>query len=566
MKSKQILIKFLGYYKKRGHKLIPNVSLVPENDSTLLYVNSGMFPLVPYLSGETHPLGKRLMNVQRALRFFEDIDNIGITNRHTTAFHMLGNWSIGEYFKKEQLNWVYEFYIEIIGLDPSRMYASVFAGDEYSPKDTESIDLLKKIFSKYGIEAKENERIFPYGREDNWWQRGDAPGELGGPDSEVFYYLGEGTGIGLNPAEHQDEFLEIGNSVFMQYRRTNDGGWNELPQKNVDFGGGLERIALISQRKKDIFQTDNFWPIIQKLEKLTGVSYNKDGKTKKAMSIIADHMRASTLLVMDGVIPSNKDQGYLLRRLIRRMVRAGKTLQLNENISVNLVSSVIEIEVLNYLYPELKNNISQIQQVFSDEEDKFRTTFEKGSNVVHKYLTNLQTVNENQVAESAFSFYESLGYPLEIFLEDIKDTNLNLDVIKVESIYNVLFKQHRDLSRKGAEQKFKGGLADHSDQVIKYHTATHLLDMALRNILGNHVTQQGSNISKDRLRFDFSHQNKLTSDEITKIESLVNETIKTDLPVNFILLPMDEAEKSGALHFFKEKYGDIVKFIISEKV
>ncbi len=330
----------------------------------------------------------------------------------------------------------------------------------------------------------------------------------------------------MNPAKNQNEFLEIGNSVFMQYRRTDDGGWRELPQKNVDFGGGLERIALISQKKKDIFQTDNFWPIVQKLEELAGVSYNKDAKTKKAMSIIADHMRASTLLAMDGVIPSNKDQGYLLRRLIRRMVRAGKTLNMEENISVNLVSSVVEIEVVDYLYPELKDKIGAIQEIFTQEEDKFRVTFKKGSNIVHKYLSELQTdtVNENNVAESAFRFYESLGYPLEIFLEDIKDTNLNLDVKKIETIYDSLFKQHRDLSRKGAEQKFRGGLADHSDQVIKYHTATHLLHMALRSVLGNHVTQQGSNITKDRLRFDFSHQNKLTKEEITDVENLINET------------------------------------------
>lgn len=553
MTSRQILEKYLEFFKQLGHQQIPNVSLLPEGDSTLLFVNSGMFPLVPYLSGEPHPMGKRLVNVQRALRF-EDIDEVG-DNRHTTCFHMIGNWSLGDYFKEEQLAWIYEFFIEKLGLNPHKIYASVFAGDQHAPKDTQSIEIIKKIFKKYNLEARENERIFAYGKSNNWWQRGEAVGELGGPDSEIFYYIGEGTGFGKNPAEHQDEFLEIGNSVFMQYRRT-VSGWQELPQKNVDFGGGLERIALVVQNKTDIFQTDSFWPIIQALEKLSGKKYLVDKETTRAMRIIADHSRAAVLLAMDGVTPSNKDQGYILRRYLRRIVRFGKTLNTNKNIAASVVKQTAY--TLSWLYPDLTKKIQDIEAIFAEEEHKFAITLERASKKVNSILRSFKG-DTKALAQAAFDLYQSTGFPPEMVLEEAQEKNIKINSVGFETEYKKVFEKHQQVSRKGAEKKFKGGLADHSQKVIKYHTATHLLHASLRQVLGNHVVQHGSNITQQRLRFDFSHPQPLTNKEIKKIENLINETIKKGLPVNFIILPKQEAEASGALHFFKEKYGDKVK-------
>ena len=563
MTSKQILEKYIKFYTDRGHKQVPNVSLVPENDPTLLFVNSGMFPLVPYLSGQSHPLGKRLVNVQRAGRFQEDLAEVG-DNRHTTAFHMIGNWSLGDYFKKEQLPWVYEFFVEVLGLDINKMYATVFAGDENAPKDAESIDLITKIFAKHGVTAKEGERIFPCGKEDNWWKRGDAPGELGGPDSETFYYIGKtGNGLGLDPAKHQDEFIEIGNSVFMQYYKTDVGGWAELPQKNVDFGGGLERIALAVQQKQDIFETDNFWPIVQKIQELSGKNYLQDAQTTKAMRILADHIRACTFLAMDGVTPSNKDQGYILRRLLRRMVRAGRLLGVAKDISVNLVGTVVES--FSWLYPDLVAKQKTIEDIFADEESKFAKTLAKGSVEVDKVLMEYGNVGEkkkllipNDAAKIAFDLYQSIGYPAEIFLEDVKDRNIEIDTGEFNEGFEDIFQEHQAGSRKGAEQKFKGGLADQNEQTIKYHTATHLLHHALRKVLGEHVIQKGSNITGERLRFDFPHAQKLTDAELKAVEAEVNSNIKKSLPVNFVTLPKAEAEKTKALHAFNEKYGDTV--------
>ncbi len=565
MDSKQILEKFLAFYKARGHKQVPNVSLVPENDPTLLYVNSGMFPLVPYLSGEPHPLGKRIMNVQRCLRFFEDLENVGETNRHTTAFHMLGNWSLGDYFKEEQLYWFYEFLVADLGLEPKKMYATVFAGDADAPKDEESIRIIKEIFAMYGIEANEDERIFAYDKEDNWWQRGEAVGELGGPDSEVYYYIGEdGYGEGKDPAKHQDEFLEIGNSVFMQYKKT-DKGWEELPQKNVDFGGGLERLAMVVQGYRDIYLTDNFYPMIEKLVQLSGKDYKKEDKeVKKAMRIVADHMRAAVFLAMDGVLPGNKDQGYILRRLIRRVVRAGKSLGLEKDISVGLVPVVGNM--FSWLYPDLEKKKTQIQEAFALEEDKFRKTLSKGARESEKIMPEIlyavKSKNIETLSSYAFDMYQSFGYPFEMFLEDVKDAAGGLDKVfeaELAEDFNNKFEKHQEKSRTGAERKFKGGLADHSEQVIKYHTATHLLHLALREVLGDQVVQHGSNITGERLRFDFNHGKKLTPGEIKQVEEIVNEYIKKALPVNFAILSKKKALETGAIHAFNEKYGEKVK-------
>ncbi|GIW69378.1 MAG: alanine--tRNA ligase [Patescibacteria group bacterium] len=561
MTSQEILEKYINFFIERGHKQIPNVSLVPEGDSTLLFVNSGMFPLVPYLSGEPHPLGKRLVNVQRSLRF-EDLEEVGETIRHTVAFHMLGNWSLGDYFKEEQLPWIFEFFIDVLKLDPNKLFSTVFAGDEYAPRDQESIDILKMVYKKYGIDAQEGERIFPCGKKDNWWQRGDAVGELGGPDSEVYYYLGEGDGIGRSPAENPDEFLEIGNSVFMQYKKTEDG-WVPLSQKNVDFGGGLERIAMVAQRRKDIFETDNFLPIVKKVEELSKRGYDSDFRTRKAMRVLSDHMRASCLLIMDSVAPGNKDQGYVLRRLIRRMVRVGKTLGIEKNLSVSLVDAVVE--ALGWLYPRLQEDSGRIKSVFDEEEDKFRKTLNRGSAYVEKVLSRLSEADMKKKspadwAKISFDLFQSVGYPQETFLIDLEDRKIPLDVKEFQNEFQRIFDSHQEKSRSGAEVKFKGGLADHSDIVVRYHTATHLLQAALREVLGEHVGQLGSNITSERLRFDFSHHGrKMTDEEVVKVQEIVNSRIRSSLPVNFVVMSKNEAQNAGALYMKHESYPSEVK-------
>ncbi len=552
MTNQGILRKYIEFFGQREHKLIPNVSLVPSGDSTLLFVNSGMFPLVPYLSGESHPSGKRLVNVQRAVRF-EDLDEIG-DNRHTTVFHMIGNWSLGDYFKPQQLPWIWEFMVEILGLDINKMYATVFSGNELIQKDEESITLLKSIFRKYGIEAKEGERIFTY--KNNWWKRGEAVGELGGPDSEIYYYIGEnGNGLGLNPEENEDQFIEIGNSVFMQYKKT-ESGWEELPQKNVDFGGGFERITMMVQGKQDIFETDNFWPIINKLEELSGTSYLTDIKTTQAMRIIADHLRASVFMAMDGVVPSNKDQGYALRRLIRRMVRYSNNIMPETNIFTQLVPIVCQM--FSWLYSDLPEKSNSILQLLSTEEEKFRITLKSAYKEVEKELLNIGSDIANQ-AKIAFNLYQSYGYPPEMLIEDLRAKEFLVDERLFMQHYQNEFAKHQVGSRAGAEQKFKGGLADNSEQVTKYHTATHLLHWALRSVLSEKIVQHGSNITGERLRFDFNYDDKLTDEQIRRVEELMNEQIQKSLPVSFVMMQKDEAEKTGAIHAFNEKYPDEVK-------
>lgn len=562
MTSKNIVEKYLAFFKSKGHKQIPNVSLIPENDPTLLYVNSGMFPLVPYLSGETHPLGKKLVNVQRSLRFFEDLDNVGNTNRHTTAFHMLGNWSLGDYFKEEQLNWIYEFYIEKLGLDINRIYATVFEGNKYAPKDDESIKILKNIFKKYGITAKIGERIFTYGRNDNWWQRGEAVGELGGPDSEIFYYLGESSPKGKSPTKFQDEFLEIGNSVFMQYKKGKNDTWEELRQKNVDFGGGLERLALAVQGKTDIFQTDNFWPIIEEIQKLNDAKYLDSDEITKAMRVIADHMRASVFLAMDGVYPSNKDQGYILRRLIRRMVRYSKSLGVETNISPQLTPATINMLV--WIYPDLIAMTDKIQSIFLEEESKFRSNIKQASSRLPKIDFNTSSLSD--IVEIAFNLYQSSGYPPELFVDEIKKVRSNINEGDFYRQFKEKFKKHQEISKKGAELKFRGGLADHKEQTIKYHTATHLVHQALYDVLGKDVKQTGSNITDKRLRFDFYCSSEVAEKKLKEVESIVNAKIKECLPVYFKIMPKAQAIQLGAKAFFKQKYPDIVKiYFIGDK-
>lgn len=554
--TKDILNKYFNFYETRGHKRIPNVSLVPENDSTLLFVNSGMFPLVPYLSGEKHAVGKRLVNVQRALRL-EDIDEVG-DNKHTLGFHMIGNWSLGDYFKKEQLPWVYEFLIEELGLDIKRIVATVFEGDQYAPRDNESIFLLKEIFKKYGVELKEGKNVFALGKKDNWWQRGDAVGELGGPDSEIHYYLGEGDFIaqGKNPVKDDDEFLEIGNSVFMQYKKT-EFGWEELAQKNVDFGGGLERLSWVVQGKKDLFETDNFWPIIQKIQEISGKDYYENDLVKKSMRIVSDHIKVCVFLAMDGVTPSNKDQGYVLRRLIRRMIRAGRYLGITKNLSVNLVSVVVD--TFNWLYPDLDNKKSAIEKMFKEEEEKFIKTLDEGQKQIGKILAKTTSDTVEGWAKVAFDLYQSVGYPQEMFLEDLKEKQMRIDDKEFMKKFEDLLSGHQDQSRSGSLGKFTGGLADHSEIVVKYHTITHLLNAGLQDVLGKHVSQAGSNITNERARFDFYHSDKLTDEQITSVESFINNKISQHLPVHNVIMNKEDALAKGVSYIKTETYPDQVK-------
>ncbi|PIZ44173.1 alanine--tRNA ligase [candidate division WWE3 bacterium CG_4_10_14_0_2_um_filter_41_14] len=553
MTSQEILRKYLEYYQERGHVLIPNLSLVPEGDSTLLFVNSGMFPLVPYLFGEPHPLGSRLVSIQRAVRF-DDLEEVG-DNRHTTVFHMIGNWSLGDYFKKEQLPWIWEFFVKELGLNINKMYGTVFSGDQYAERDVTSIALLKEIFVSYGIEdPKEGERIFAYAG--NWWQRGDAIGELGGPDSEVFYYIGEdGTGLGMDPETDEDKFIEIGNTVFLQFKRTEEG-WEELPQKNVDFGGGFERIAMVVQGKNDIFETDNFWPIIQKIQELSGKDYYGDKGVQRIMRILADHIRSATFISMDGVVPGNKDQGYVLRRFLRRMVRFARKLDISKNVAGSLVPTVATM--FEWIYPDLPSKQWFIIGVFTEEEEKFSKTLERGQKESVKRLDGFSGSVE-ALAAIAFDLYQSVGYPPEMVLEDAQDNGVEIDLSTFENTYAEYVTKHQEKSRKGAEQKFAGGLADHSEQVVKYHTTTHLLNKALRDIFGDQIMQRGSNITGERLRFDYNHDAPLTEEQIAKIEEIVNKHISENLPVNFEMMPIADAEKTGAIHAFGEKYGDTVK-------
>ncbi len=558
MKSEEILKKYLNYYISKGHKQIPNVSLVPEGDSTLLFVNSGMFPLVPYLSGEPHPLGKRLVNVQRSLRF-EDIEDVGNTNRHTIAFHMLGNWSLGDYFKKEQLLWIYEFLIEGLKLDPNKLFATVFAGDEYAPKDEESAEIIKEVMKKYGIDASEGVRIFPCGRKDNWWQRGESIGELGGPDSEIFYYVGEGSYEGKSPSENQDDFLEIGNSVFMQYRKI-DRGWEPLSQKNVDFGGGLERLALVTQGRKDIFETDNFWPLIDRIQKISGRDYHESSEVKRSMRILADHMRASVMLAMDGVLPGNKDQGYILRRIIRRMIKIGRNIGVEKNIPSMLIDEAVSI--LDWLYPSLKDKKTEIINIFSTEEEKFFKVLSLGIKESEKIISRLNDKDFNdpdKLADLSFNLFQSLGYPPDIFLEDMKNKGKYIDSRGFNKAVDSKFKKHQELSRSGSEMKFKGGLMDQSERTVKYHTATHILQRGLINILGNHICQLGSNITNERLRYDFPNPAKLTDQQIKELENYFNDIVIRKIPVNFIIMPKRKAQEIGAMYLKNESYPDEVK-------
>lgn len=560
MTSREVRRKYIEFFIARGHTEIPSASLVPTDDPTTLFTGNGMQPLIPYLLGQPHPAGKRLVDSQKSFRA-QDIDEVG-DNRHTTFFEMLGNWSLGDYFKKEQLPWIFEFLTKELGLEPTRLYVSVFEGGDSVPKDSESITIWKEIFAGVGIDAKEGERIVAYPASKNWWSRAGEPnkmppGEPGGPDSEVFYDFGQELKL-HEKSSFQNEtchpncdcgrFMEIANSVFMQYQKKDDGTLAELPQKNVDFGGGLERMVAASLGNPDVFSTDLFSEIIKTIEEYSDKKY-QDDRNKPQIQVIADHLKAATFLIADGVIPSNKTQGYILRRLLRRS--AVKMHQLKGGLTpIPAFKAICERVIRTYADTSYftQHNEEHLEQIIEDELVRFSRSLERG-------LKEFNKAQDNQVnALLAFNLYQSYGFPYEITDELFGQRAKGLD----RKEFDEIFAAHQRLSRKASVGMFKGGLADTSEQTTKLHTATHLLHQALRTILGSHVAQKGSNITAERLRFDFSHPEKLTPDQLGSIESLVNQKIGQNLPVTHTVMDKDEALRSGALAFFGERYGEKV--------
>jgi alanyl-tRNA synthetase len=553
MKTSELRRRFIEFFKARGHAVIPSVSLVPDNDPTTLFTSSGMQPLVPYLLGQVHPEGTRLANSQKSFRA-QDIEEVG-DNRHTTFFEMLGNWSLGDYFKKEQLPWMFEFMTKEAGLDPKRLYVSVFEGQGPIPKDNDAIELWKEIYKTVGIDAKEGERIFAYPARKNWWSRAGEPekmpaGEPGGPDSEIFFEFPEiqhdpAFGDTCHPNCDCGRFVEIGNSVFMQYKKEEDGSLRELSQRNVDFGGGLERIVAATENESDVFKIDIFRPLIELLEAKCGRKYGQDAETTRCMRIICDHGRAATMLMSDGAMPSNKQQGYVVRRLIRRAIRFGRIMNLSSGFISEIGASVLDSYADAYpLTPERR---AEIVAALTQEENKFNAMLGKGLKEIEKI--------PNLTGALAFKLFETYGFPWEMSEEIARERGQQVDRTEFEAE----FKRHQDLSRTSAKGMFKGGLADHGEAVVKLHTATHLLHQALRTVLGTHVQQKGSNITNERLRFDFSHTQKVTPEELAQVEQMVNEQIQRDLTISFRLTTYDDAINEGALAFFGERYPEKVK-------
>jgi len=577
MNAQDIRNKYLKFYQERQHKLIPRAPLVLTNDPTTLFTGSGMQQLMPYLLGEPHPDGVRLVDSQPSFRA-QDIEEIG-DNRHTTFFEMLGNWSLGDYFKAEQLPWMFEFMIDVVGLDVNKFYVTCFIGDEANgiPKDTESGDIWKRLFKEKGVEAgevnvgseadgykvgtPEGVKIFYYDASKNWWCRGgkiaDMPvGEPGGPDSEMFYRFDasehttaekEQYGELCHPNCDCGRYMEIGNNVFMEYVRR-ESGFEKLPAQNVDQGAGLERIAAAAIDSPDVFKISLLWPIIEKLQTISGKTYETH---TNSMRVIADHLRGATFLAVDGVSPSNKEQGYVMRRLVRRAIRFAFDLGVEQNFLEQVVPVIADLYQDDY--PEIVKNRENIIETLVKEEKVFRQTLRKGLQV----LTKLGADGLN--GEALFTLYDTFGFPVELSTEEAfkQDIALSADWQKE---FNAKMAEQRARSQTAAKGVFKGGLGGQSEIHKKYHTATHLMYQALRQTLGDHVIQHGSNITEERLRFDFSHPDKMTPEQIKAVEDIVNEQINKDLKVSFAEYPTEVARgEMGALGAFGDRYGDTVK-------
>ena len=545
MKAVDIRQTFLKFFEERSHAVIPSAPVVPQHDPTVLFTTAGMHPLVPYLLGEPHPAGKRLADVQKCIRT-SDIDEVGDAT-HLTFFEMLGNWSLGDYFKEEAIVWSWELLTSKekgFGLDPAKLAVSCFAGDKDAPRDDEAAQLWR-------AQGVPKDRIFYYGKEDNWWGPAGQSGPCG-PDTEVFYWIGEGEPqLKPGPAEDDQRWVEVWNNVFMQYEKTADGKFEPLAQRNVDTGLGLERLAVILQRKTNVYETDLFEPILGKVREL---AHAEEGTAER---IIADHVKAAVFMIADGVKPSNTDRGYILRRLIRRAIRQGKHLK----IAYPFTEAVAEVVVAQFgkQYPELAREAGTIREELLKEEAKFAKTLNRGL----KELQDLPDVEKIR-GDELFRLFETYGLPFELSAEEFdrrKDywhSDRTKYLAKLKKEFDAAGAAHQAKSRAGAEQKFAGGLADHSEAVVRQHTATHLLLAALRDVLGSEVKQRGSNITAERLRFDFSYGAKLTDEQRNQVEALVNEWIREDLPVTRKEMPKAEAEQLGAQAEFGHKYPDTV--------
>lgn len=554
--SKELRQKYLDFFKSKNHTIINSASLIPENDPTVLFTTAGMHPLVPYLLGQKHPSGTRLADVQKCVRT-GDIDEVGDTS-HFTFFEMLGNWSLGDYFKEDSIKWSFEFLTDKkwLGLDIAKLAVTVFEGDADAPRDEFSADVWKKS-------GMPENRIAYLPKKNNWWGPAGQTGPCG-PDTEIFYWRGtsEFPPVDSNPKNDEENWLEIWNNVFMEYFKNEKGEFEPLKQKNVDTGMGMERTIAVINGLTDTYQIDTMWPLIQKIEEISGREYVENKDVTKAMRVIADHLRTSTMIMGDdrGIGPSNVDQGYIVRRLIRRAVRYGKIIGLKENFCSIISEKVIEI--FGDIYPEVKKNKEFILTEMAREESKFRNTIEQGIKEFEKLVDGFRLAFEktgkliNTISgKQAFKLYDTYGFPLEMTMELAVEHGLNVDV----DDFNVAFKRHQELSRAGAEQKFKGGLADTSEISTKYHTATHLMHSALRKVLGSHVEQRGSNITADRMRFDFFHPEKMTDEQKQQVEDMVNEVIVKNYPVTFAEMSVEEAKKQNAIGLFEDKYGESVK-------
>ena len=549
MTADDLRTKYIDFFKKHGHAEISGKSLIPENDPTVLFTTAGMHPLVPYLMGEPHPAGVRLTDYQKCIRT-GDIDSVGDSS-HLTCFEMLGNWSLGDYFKKEAIAYSFEFLTDpaYLGIPADSLSVTVFAGDAEVPRDDESAT----IWNSKGIPW---ERIYFLPREDNWW--GPA-GETGpcGPDSEMFIDTGkDACGPDCRPGCHCGKYLEIWNDVFMQYNKQKDGSYQKLARTCVDTGMGIERTVAILDGKKSVYDTAIFKPVIESVEKLTGKKYGQNESDDVSIRIICDHVRAATFILGDskGVTPSNVGAGYVLRRLIRRAVRHGRKLGLE----TEFLSVPVQVVIDQYkkAYPDIAEKAVFVVDELKQEEQKFLETLKKGELEFEKMLPNLlKNPQRTMSGRMAFKLYDTYGFPIELTEELARENGLTVNRAEFEEA----FKKHQELSRAGSEQIFKGGLADHSEQTTAYHTATHLLQQALRIVLGDHVQQKGSNITVERMRFDFTHPQPMTKEEIAEVERIVNEQIQADLPVKMEMMPLDEARKAGAMALFGEKYGTIVK-------
>ena len=538
MKAIEIRNKYLNYFKRHGHAVIPSAPLIPENDPSVLFTTAGMQPLVPYLLGEKHPEGTRLTDFQKCLRT-NDIDEVG-DNRHLTYFEMLGNWSLGDYFKEESIAMSFEFLTKELGIPAEKLSVTCFAGDDDCQRD----EVTASCWKKAGIPE---DRIYYFGKDDNWW----IAGEEGpcGPDTEMFYDTGKPKcSENCNPSCGCGKYVEIWNNVFMEFFKTKDGKYTKLKRHNVDTGLGLERMAMLLQGKETPFDTELFKPVMDKLQELAG-----ENDSIESRRIVAEHLRASMMIIQDGGLPSNVDRGYILRRLIRRMVRHLRKLQINLNELGELID--LNIKTLKEMYPELHQNSDKIKSVIIEEKDKFEKTLERGEREFNKIVNRMKNEGQDTISgQDLFTLYETYGFPPEVTQDLARESGLKVDTTE----FAKLFKEHQEKSRMGSEQKFKGGLAGTGEQEVRYHTATHLLNAALKVILGKDVHQKGSNITPERMRFDFSCDHKLTDDEKKKIEDLVNEWIAQGLDVKCEEMKKEDAIKSGAECMFIEKYPDIV--------